>query len=158
MLQVRCPKWLLGNLSFSDLLLPLVQEFFPSAFLVLQLDGRLLEAWRSMRGVLALSKPGRHSDLRVPRKQPRRLSTDDWLKKLQYIYTMEYYSVIKMNVFESILLRWTTQSRLQSEISHKEKYKCCILTQTYGILRDGTDEFIFRTAMENQTLRTELWT
>ena len=47
---------------------------------------------------------------------------------------------------------------MQSEVSHQEKYKYCILTHTYGILRDGTDEFMFRTAMENQTLRTELWT
>ena len=39
----------------------------------------------------------------------------------------------------------------QSEVSHQEKYKYCILTHTYGILRDGTDEFIFSTVMENQT-------
>ena len=72
---------------------------------------------------------------------------------------MEYYSAIKRNTFESILLRWMNLKPItQSEVSHQEKYKYCILTHTYGILRDGTDEFIFRTAMENQTLRTELWT
>ena len=39
-------------------------------------------------------------------KQPRCPSTDEWIKKLWYIYTMEYYSAIKRNTFESILMRW----------------------------------------------------
>ena len=40
------------------------------------------------------------------RKQPRCSSTDEWIKKLWYIYTMEYYSAIKRNTFESVLMRW----------------------------------------------------
>ena len=39
-------------------------------------------------------------------KQPRCLSKDEWLKKLWYMYTMEYYLVIKRNTFESVLMRW----------------------------------------------------
>ena len=39
-------------------------------------------------------------------KQPRCPSADEWIKKLWYIYTMEYYSVIKRNTFESVLMRW----------------------------------------------------
>ena len=39
-------------------------------------------------------------------KQPRHPSTDEWIKKLWYIYTMEYYSAIKRNTFESVLMRW----------------------------------------------------
>ena len=39
-------------------------------------------------------------------KQPRCPSTDEWIKKLWYIYTMEYYSAIKRNTFESVLMRW----------------------------------------------------
>ena len=39
-------------------------------------------------------------------KQPRCPSTDEWIKKLWYIYTMEYYSTIKRNTFESVLMRW----------------------------------------------------
>ena len=39
-------------------------------------------------------------------KQPRCLSTDEWIKKLWYIYTMEYYLAIKKNAFESVLMRW----------------------------------------------------
>ena len=38
-------------------------------------------------------------------KQPRCPSTDEWIKKLWYVYTMEYYSVIKRNEFESVLMR-----------------------------------------------------
>ena len=39
-------------------------------------------------------------------KQPRYPSTDEWIKKLWYIYTMEYYSAIKRNAFKSVLMRW----------------------------------------------------
>ena len=39
-------------------------------------------------------------------KQPRCPSTDEWIKKVWYIYTMEYYSAIKRNAFESVLMRW----------------------------------------------------
>ena len=39
-------------------------------------------------------------------KQPRCLSVDKWIRKLWYIYIMEYYSAIKKNAFESFLMRW----------------------------------------------------
>ena len=39
-------------------------------------------------------------------KQPRSPSIDEWIKKLQYIYSMEYYSDIKKNRFESVLMKW----------------------------------------------------
>ena len=39
-------------------------------------------------------------------KQPRRPSADEWIRKLWYIYTMQYYSAIKKNTFESALMRW----------------------------------------------------
>ena len=61
-------------------------------------------------------------------KQPRCPLTDDWVKKLWYIYTMEYCSVIKRNAFESVLMRWTNlEPTIQSEVSQKEKYKYHIL-------------------------------
>ena len=47
---------------------------------------------------------------------------------------------------------------IQSEVSQKKKDKYCILTHTYGIQKDGTDEPICRAAMEMQSQRTELWT
>ena len=61
-------------------------------------------------------------------KQPRCPSTDEWIKKFWYIYTMEYYSVIKRNAFESVLMRWMNlESIIQSEVSQKEKDKYHIL-------------------------------
>ena len=62
-------------------------------------------------------------------KQPRCLSTDEWINKLQYIYTMEYYSAIKSNGFDSVLVRYMNlEPVIQSELSQKEKNKYCILT------------------------------
>ena len=49
-------------------------------------------------------------------KQPRCLSADEWLRKLWYIYTMEYYSAIKKNTFESVLMRSTTAFKLAPDI------------------------------------------
>ena len=69
-----------------------------------------------------------------------------------YIHTMEYYSAIKRSEFESFPMRWMNlEPIIPSEVSQKEKYKYHILKHIYGILRDGTDEFIFRAAMERQT-------
>ena len=68
------------------------------------------------------------------RKQPRCPSVYEWIRKLWYIYTMEYYSAIKRNVFESVLVRWMNlEPVIKSEVSQKEKNKYCILTHMYGI-------------------------
>ena len=46
---------------------------------------------------------------------------DEWIKKLWHIYTMEYYSAIKRNAFESVLMRWMNlEPILQSEVNKKE--------------------------------------
>ena len=53
---------------------------------------------------------------------------------LWYIYTMEYYSVIKNKTFESVLMRWMKlEPSKQSEVSQKEKHQYSILTHIYGI-------------------------
>ena len=55
-------------------------------------------------------------------KQSRYPSTDEWIKRLWDIYTMEYYSAIKRNTFESILMRWINlEPIIQSEVIKKEK-------------------------------------
>ena len=65
-------------------------------------------------------------------KQPRCPSTEEWITKLWYIYTMGYYSTIKRNTFESVLMRWMNlESIVQSEVSQKEKEKYHILTHIY---------------------------
>ena len=67
-------------------------------------------------------------------KQPRCPLTGEWIKRLWYIYTMEYYSAIKMNTFESVLMRWMNlEPIIQSEVSQKEKDKYHILMYIYGI-------------------------
>ena len=67
-------------------------------------------------------------------KQPRCPSTDEWIKKLWYIYTVDYYSDIKRNAFESVLMRWMNIEPItQSEVGQKEKDKYRILMHIYGI-------------------------
>ena len=67
-------------------------------------------------------------------KQPRCPSADEWIRKLWYIYTMEYYAAIKKNSSESILMRWMKlEPIIQSEVSQKDKHQYSILTHIYGI-------------------------
>ena len=59
--------------------------------------------------------------------------TDEWIKKMWYIYTMEYYLAIKRNEIGSFVDTWMDlQIVIRSEVSQKEKNKYCILTRIYG--------------------------
>ena len=65
-------------------------------------------------------------------KQLRWPSADEWIRKLWYKYTMEYYSAIKKNTFESVLMRWMElEPIIQSDISQKEKFQYSILMYIY---------------------------
>ena len=65
---------------------------------------------------------------------------------------MEYCLAIKRNSFESVLRRWMNlEPILQSEVKSERKDKYHILMHIYGIYKNGTEEFIYRTAMEKQT-------
>ena len=67
-------------------------------------------------------------------KQPRCPSIDEWIRKLWYIYTMECYSAIKKNVFESFLMkRMKLEPIIQSEVSQKEKHQYSILMHIHEI-------------------------
>ena len=67
-------------------------------------------------------------------KQPRCPSADEWIRKLGYIHTMDYYSAIKENSFESVLMRWMKlEPIIQSEVSQKDKDQYSILTHIYAI-------------------------
>ena len=68
-------------------------------------------------------------------KQPRCPLTDEWIRKLWYIYTMEYYSAIKKNAFESVLMRWLKlEPIIQSEVmSEREKQVSCINAYTWNL-------------------------
>ena len=61
---------------------------------------------------------------------------DEWIKELWYIYTLEYYSAIKKNVFESVLMRWMKwEPIIQSEVDQKEKNQYSILTYMWNLER-----------------------
>ena len=67
-------------------------------------------------------------------KPPKCPSTDEWIKKMWNIYTMEHYSAIKRNEMEVFVVRWMElESVIQSEVSQKEKNKYSMLTRIYGI-------------------------
>ena len=66
-------------------------------------------------------------------KQPRCPLADEWIRKLWYIYTMDYDSATKKNAFESVLMRWMKlEPMIQSEVSQKEKHQYSIITHIYG--------------------------
>ena len=92
-------------------------------------------------------------------KQPRCPSSDEQIRKLWYIYTMEYYSAIKKNTFESVLMRWMKlEPIIQSEVSQRVKHHSSILTHIYGIQKDGNNNPVYETAKETLMYRTVLWT
>ena len=92
-------------------------------------------------------------------KQPRCPSADEWIRKLWYIYIMEYYSAIKKNSFESVLMRWMKlEPIIQSEVSQKDKDHYSILTHIYGIQKDGNDNPICKTEKETQMYSTDFCT
>ena len=63
-------------------------------------------------------------------KQLKCSLTDEWIKEMWHIYTMDYYSAIKRNEIELFVVRWMDlESVIQSEVSHKY----CMLTHIYGI-------------------------
>ena len=67
-------------------------------------------------------------------KQPKCPSTEEWIKKMWCIYTMEYYSAIKINKIGSFVERWMDlESVLLSEVSQIEKEKYHMTSFIYGI-------------------------
>ena len=84
-------------------------------------------------------------------KQCKCPSKDEWIKKMWDIYTMEYYSAIKRNETGSFVETWIDLETVkQSEVSQKEKNKCCILMQICGIQKNGTDELVCKEEIETQ--------
>ena len=68
-----------------------------------------------------------------PWKQPKCPSTDEWIKKMWYMYAMEYYSAIKRNKIGSFIETCIDlETVIQSEVSQKEKNKYHILTHICG--------------------------
>ena len=67
-------------------------------------------------------------------EQPKCPSTEEWIKKMWYTYTMEYCSAIKRNEMVPFAETWMDlETVIQSEVSQKEKNKYCIILFTCGI-------------------------
>ena len=67
-------------------------------------------------------------------KQPKCPSTDEWIRKMWHIHTMEYYSAIKRNEIELFVVRWMDlEFVIQSEVSQKEKNKYHMLTHIWNL-------------------------
>ena len=72
---------------------------------------------------------------------------------------MEYYSAVKKNPLESVLMRWMKlEPIIQSEVSQKEKHQYNILTHVYGIQKDGNNNPVCETAKETQMYTRVFWT
>ena len=90
-------------------------------------------------------------------KQPRCPSADKWVRKLWYIYTMEYCSAIKKNSFESVVMRWIKlEPIIQSEVSQKDKDQYSILMHICGIQKDGNDNPICKTEKRHKCIEQTL--
>ena len=74
--------------------------------------------------------------------QPRCPSADEWIRKLWYIYTMEYYSATKKNTFESVLMMWMKlEPIIQSEVSQKEKHQYSISSVQFSSVAQSCPTF-----------------
>ena len=88
-------------------------------------------------------------------KQPKCPSTEKWIKKMWYRYTMKYYSVIKRNEIGSSVVTWTNpEFVIQSEVSQKEKNKYCILMHIYRIQKNAVRELVCKAEIETQRGQT----
>ena len=84
-------------------------------------------------------------------KQPKCPSTDEWMKKMWYIYTVEYYSAIKGNEIGSFVETWMhLEAIIQSEVSQKEKKQISYINAYMCNLENGTDEPVCRAEIETQ--------
>ena len=85
-------------------------------------------------------------------KQPKCPLTDKWIKKMCYIYTMEYYAAIKKNEVMPFAATWVDlEISILSEISQAEKDKYHVISLICGILKNYTNELIYKTKINSQT-------
>ena len=92
-------------------------------------------------------------------KQAKCPLTEEWIKKMWYIYTMEYYSAIKKNEIMPFAATWMDlEIIILSELSQTEKDKYTI-SLIYGIqfLKNDKNELIYKTETDLQISKTNLW-
>ena len=85
-------------------------------------------------------------------KQPKCPSTDEWIKKMWYVYTMEYYSAIKKNEVMPFVATWMDlEIVILSEVSQTEKDKYHMISLTYmKTLKYNANELIYKTETDSQ--------
>ena len=84
-------------------------------------------------------------------KQPKCPLTDEWIKNMWYIFTMEYYSAIIKNEIMPFAATWMDLEIITlSEVSQTEKDKCHMTLLIYGILKNDTNELIYKTEIDPQ--------
>ena len=85
-------------------------------------------------------------------KQPRCPLTDEWIRKMWYIYTREYYSAIKQNEIMPFEAIWTDiEIIILSDISQREKDKYHMISLICRILKNDTNELIYKIEIDSQT-------
>ena len=83
--------------------------------------------------------------------------TDEWIKKVWYIYTMEYYAAIKENKIIPCAGSWMElETLILSEVSQKEKYRYHMISHIWNLIY-GTNEPLCRKETNSWTWRTDLW-
>ena len=91
-------------------------------------------------------------------KQPKCSSTEERIKKMWYIYMMEYYSAIKKNEIMSFAAAWMDlEIIILSEVSRTQKDKYHMISLICGILKNYTNELIYKTETDSQISKTNLW-
>ena len=79
-------------------------------------------------------------------KQPKYTSMDEWIKKIWYIYTMEYYSAIKKNKIMPFAATWVDlEIVILSEVNQAEKDKYHDITYMWNLKKNSTNELIYKT-------------
>jgi hypothetical protein len=92
-------------------------------------------------------------------KQPRCPSADEWIRKLWYIYPMEYYSAIKKNTLAPVLMRWMQlEPIIQSEVSQKVKAPIQYTNTYIWDFKRCNHNPVYETAKETKMYRTVFWT
>ena len=91
-------------------------------------------------------------------KQPKYPLTDEWIKKMQYIYTMEYYSAIKKNEMMQFAATWMDlEIIILSKVSQKEKDKYHMISLTCGIKNMMQMNLVYETETGSETWRADMW-
>ena len=84
-------------------------------------------------------------------KQPKCPLTDEWIKKMWHIYTMEYYSAIKRKETELLLVRWMDLEKNHTKWSKPDRERQIFWDHLYVESKKNTNEFIYKTETDSQT-------